>query len=117
MRPSQVTLAVRLIVATFALGLIRMPMDFAPNLFLLLVAAPTLLITSFLTYMVWIGRNWARLVFAALLILGLPFSIFPIWEALHSRPLSGYLGLVQIVLQLASLLLIFQPASRPWFHR
>jgi len=114
---AQPVAAVLLILASLVLGLIRYPLEFAPSLFLFLVAVPTLALIAFLAWRIYAGKNWARITFTVLFVLGLPFSILPLAEALQSRPFSGVLGVLQLVMQSAAVFFLYLPGSRPWFHR
>jgi len=109
--------AVFLISASLLLGLVRLPLEFAPSLFALLVAVPTFLFMGLIAWQIYCGKNWARIVFTVLFVLGLPISILPLAEALQSRPFSGILGIFQLVLQTSAMTLLWLPGSRPWFHR
>lgn len=113
----QPVIAVLLIVASLVLGLIRYPLEFAPSFLLFLVAVPTLALIALLAWQIYAGKNWARIVYTVFFVLGLPFSILPLVEALQSRPISGLLGVLQLVMQSAALVLLYLPGSRSWFSR
>jgi len=72
--------------------------------------------------MVWLivkmdrGRNWARITFLVLFLLGTPLSIQPLIHSLSYSPVSGVLGLAQAALQVVSLVMLFGRAARPWFR-
>lgn len=67
-----------------------------------------------LGYKIYMGRNWARLLFAALLVAGL-MSVL-VWDGsgVH-HPVVGYLWWVQAALQSACALLLFRKDARQWF--
>src|SRR5258708_6393130 len=60
------------------------------------------------------GKNWARLIFVAVVVLGLIPSYVSILEPL--RLLTKIYSLVQIVLQLASAIALILPASTNWYR-
>jgi hypothetical protein len=109
--------AALLILASLVLGLIRYPLEFAPSFFLLWVAVPTLALIALLAWQIYAGKNWARIAYTVLFVLGLPFAILPLAEALQSRPISGVLGVLQLVMQSTAVVFLYLPGGRPWFHR
>ena len=74
-----------------------------------------------LVLIVWLiarqRKNWARWIFAVLFVLGVPFAFVQLPNVLSANPTAGALSLVQLVLQVAALVLIFLPDARPWFTR
>lgn len=65
-----------------------------------------------------IGRNWARISYLVLYIVGLPLAL--LFLARHAAQLSPFTLLLIAGLLTANftgLLLVFQASARPWFHR
>jgi len=66
-------------------------------------------------------QNWARFVFAALFILGLPFAVMNLVhnlpDLLSAGPTAIALWIVQGALQLAAMVLIYLPGADPWFTK
>jgi protein-S-isoprenylcysteine O-methyltransferase Ste14 len=62
------------------------------------------------------GRNWARITFLALTIVGLPFSLPQFSEMFARAPVSALIGIVQVLLQVSALYLIFTAPGRHWFR-
>src|ERR671918_411507 len=80
-RPTEVVTAVRLIWITIAIGLITSGIRVAqlvsgvPLIIALLLALAFFGVFLFLVSKISAGRNWARIIFLVLVIIGLPFSI------------------------------------------
>lgn len=123
-RPKKVSSALMLIYITLAMGIIR---------FLLVASAKaemsgsriaTLILIIFVVFgiMAWfvamIGRrkNWARIAFLVLFLIGLFPFVLALIQSFSISTLSGILGLAQTVLQGFALVLLFQKESSDWFR-
>jgi hypothetical protein len=85
--------------------------------FTLTVQVTTFLFLAWLTYKIWRGRNWARITFLALYLVGLPFSI-PTVRGLFSASVTvGCITVLQTILQLAAIYLLFAKPGSNWFKR
>ena len=121
-RPQRVSTAVALIYISLAIGVVRILMEAsglsqgAPLGFVLFVGFATLAVLLFFTTMIGKRRNWARITFLVLFIIGVPFSILPLLQSLAKTPISGILGIAQAVLQVVALLFLFQGISSEWFR-
>jgi hypothetical protein len=63
------------------------------------------------------GKRWARNTFVVLFLLGIPGLLF-VRDSLTSQGLLSMTILaVQTIMQVAAMVLLFLPASRPWFSR
>lgn len=120
-RPSSVANAVGLFYISMALGLLRvlidwpvMTRDSSPG-FILFVLACTFGFLLLLIHQVSRGRNWARITLTVFYMIGIPFSIRPLLEALGTAPLSGILGILQVVFQVMGLAMLFGADARRWF--
>lgn len=120
-KPSTVTIAVRLLWLSLAIGVPRLWIDLPiiqhmeyPEL-----VGLTFLLTfgflAWLTTMIDEGFHWARVTFLILLALGLPFWLMHLFKYFNYSFLSGMFNLVQSVLQVAGAALLFTASSRPWF--
>ena len=69
----------------------------------------------FFIYKIGRGRNWARITFTALFIIGVPFSVLPLVKSVAASPVSGGLGIAQAVIQAIALVFLFQRPSSDWF--
>lgn len=120
-RPAAVTNAVGLFYISLALGVIRAMVDWstltqhASAGFNLFVLACTFGLLLLLIHFVNQGRNWARIALLVLFVLGTPFAVLPLLESLGAHPLSGILGVLQVVLQGSGLAMVFSAQARRWF--
>lgn len=120
-QPPKVGTAVKLLYATLGIGIIRSIIE-ASRLaeansvgFVLLIIFSVFGSMWFLIYMIGKGRNWARIAFLIMFILGVPLSILPMIQSLTYDPVSGILGLAQVVMQIIAMVLLFQGGSSAWF--
>ena len=67
--------------------------------------------------MIWNGRNWARITFLVVVIIGTPGSIFQLLLGLTVTPISGLLDIGGIVIQIIALIFLFQKPSSDWFRK
>jgi len=120
-RPLQVQLAVYLIVSTFIVGAVKTYIDLeflgslGPIQFLVSVMVFTVLVVGFITYKLWSGKNWARVVFTVLYFGGM-YSVFKGYPAEAERNFLVLAGSIwQMLAQLAAIILTFLPSSNQWF--
>jgi hypothetical protein len=120
-RPQTVGRAVLLLYTSFVMGIVRGGLEAqhiaanAPLGFVLATSSLILLISVLLVYLIGVGRAWARNTFLILFVVGLPVSVGPLVRSFAASPLSGILGLIQIVLQAYALVLLFQRPASNWF--
>ncbi|MGO1071223.1 hypothetical protein [Lysobacter sp. CA199] len=101
-KPDQIRMAVGLLYLALALGLMGPFIDDSfrriPGI-AILISALTAVFTVVLIEFISIGRNWARMVYFGLTILGLPFSFMSLY-----RHLAGdeYLLVASAVVQLVA---------------
>lgn len=133
-KPSNVKIAVKLVYYSLGIGVLRAiieaPGILAQNIalrnafaggdhavisFLVVTYLVAFGMVWFLAYMCGRGRNWARITFLVLFITGLPFSISPLLQSLSAYPFSGLLGIGQTVMQLVTVVCLFQKSSSEWF--
>lgn len=74
-----------------------------------------LAITLFLIFMIGKGRMWARTIFLIWFMVSLP--VFGL-EAYHlvDKPMTGSLGILNTLLNLAAMVLLFRKGSSDWFR-
>ncbi len=84
--------------------------------FVLFVMLSTFAFFIWLIYKMNQGRNWARITFLILFLIGIPFSVLPLIQSLLNTPISGILGLLQVVLETVALFMLFGRDARPWFR-
>jgi len=120
-QPSIVAAAVRLLYATLAIGLVRSLIESSRLAeassvgFVLFNVFAVLGLLWLLIHLISRGRNWARITILVFFVLGVPMSILPLIQSLKHNPISGILGLVQIVMQVVALVFLFQGESSAWF--
>lgn len=68
-----------------------------------------------LIYAIQARKNWARIVYSIMYILGLPFSVITVFTTILDSPLSGVFTLVQILIQAVALALLYKKESTAWF--
>ncbi|MBI5002310.1 hypothetical protein HZC31_02925 [Candidatus Woesearchaeota archaeon] len=108
-RPDTVSTAVTLLWIIIAVGVVRSIIEFSyltqilSSDFIISAQTLTFAIIIFFIYMIAQGRNWARLTFLVIFILGIPFSISPMMQSLINNPFSGILGIGQIILEVIAL--------------
>jgi hypothetical protein len=119
--PKKIGHAVRLLYATLAIGVVRGVMEGSANsaaaglVFTMFIAVAVLGFMGWLIFMIGRRRNWARITFLVLFLLGSP-AILLLVRSFAANPVSGFLGFAQVVLQAAALVFLFQPESSAWFR-
>ena len=120
-KPKKVQNAVTILYVTLGIGIIRAVMEASANAeiagvgFLMFVTLMVFAVMVFLIAMIGRGRNWARITFLVLFLLGLLPSILPLIRSFTISPISGVLGLAQVVLQIVAMVFLFQQESSAWF--
>lgn len=122
-RPAEATRAVQLISASFILGALRAAFELTqkvagayilPAMLLLLVFFG---ICFFFVSKIAAGRNWARIIFLILVLLGLPFAIIGYIQELRINLPGGLFSIVVALLQVTGTCLLFTRNSNLWFRR
>jgi succinate-acetate transporter protein len=62
-------------------------------------------------------RNWARIVYLVMTVIGTPLSIKPLLESFTATPISGVLGVIQAAIGIVAAILLFRPQAASWFRR
>ena len=71
-----------------------------------------------LVYMIWRRQNWARVIFAVLMVIGMYFTVPEVIASWDSAPFSSIKRSVIAAFQLVGLYLLFSAPSNAWFkHR
>jgi len=121
-RPKKVQNAVAILYVTLGIGILRAVIEASANAekaglgFVIFVTLIVSAVMVFFIVMIGRGRNWARITFLVLFLLGLIPSVLPIIRSFNLRPISGVLGLAQIILQALALVFLFQRESSEWFR-
>jgi hypothetical protein len=109
--PRTVRLALLLLAAPIALGTVRDALAGRPLWELILgLAIPGLLLYGTAT-----RRNWARLTFASLFVIGLPFAVV-VFVRQGPSSSQAALAITFICLEAAGMVLLFLPQSAHWYH-
>ena len=122
-RPAQITLAVLALWLSLALGVAGSILDrshlstLASPAFILSVQGITFGILALLTYMIGLGRNWARIVYAVLFAIGLVQLPVLLCQTYSRSMISGAIVTAQILIQATVLALVFVGPGRSWFRR
>ncbi len=77
-RPQSIKQFIIFVTIAYGIGLILFTLDFSKNLpssgaFVAVLVAFTTVITFFFAYKIWQGRNWARIVYTVLFLIGIVF--------------------------------------------
>lgn len=122
-KPSQINTAVNLLWASLAIGFVKSIMDMQhlgsqaspafTNFILISVIAVMVLLIVFISK----GKNWARITFLVLFILGSLPSIPLVLGEFTRSPVLGAFSLVQIVLQVVALYMVFTKPGAAWFKK
>jgi len=119
-RPDKVSKAVTLLYVVLGIGVLRSIMEVSrlPQIAIgfVILSLPTFGIIWLFIYKISKGRNWARITFLVLCIIGIPFSVVPLMQSLAANPFSGLFGIAQIIIQIVALVFLFQRPSSDWFR-
>jgi hypothetical protein len=122
-RPAIISNVVKLLYATLGIGVLRAVLEFqtlvqqTSVIFILFIWAVVFGVMWFLIHKIGSRRNWARITFLILFIVGLPFSVLPLLQSLSATPVSGLIGILQVVGQIVALVMLFQGTSNAWFRK
>lgn len=122
-RPQHAALAVKLIYSSFAIAGVRAVFELtrkvsgASLLVAVLLLIVFLAICSFFVSKIAAGRNWARITFLVLLLIGLPFAIPSYIYEFKVRPLPATLSILASLLQIIGAGLLFTRDSNRWFSK
>jgi hypothetical protein len=84
------------------------------SLFLLLINPfISLGLMAFLVYKIRQGRNWARITWLILMLLGLPFALIAV---LAFDPMKSIITVGQTIIQIVATVFLFQKPSSEWFQ-
>jgi hypothetical protein len=120
-RPKAVAIAAYLVwialAVTLAEALIqdshRTPFDFS----FVAISVAVFSVPILLVYMIWRRHNWARITFAALMVIGMYFTIPEVIASWEGAPFASIGRSAIAALQLVGLYLLFSVPSNAWFKR
>lgn len=122
-KPQSVRVAVNLLWASLAVGLVKMLMDFSsliavgPAAFTNFVLIVIFAIAGFLIFKLSAGRNWARMTFLLLFVIGMLPTLPLVLSEFSRSPVVGALSAAQIGLQVYALFLLFTKPGSAWFRK
>jgi hypothetical protein len=120
-KPQKIKTAVLMLWVSVGLGFVRSAWEISAQAerssvgFVVFIMVFTFGFIGFFIWMIDKGKNWARITFLVLFILGVPLSILPLLASLAHAPISGLLGIVQAILQTIAVIFIFSKDSSAWF--
>ena len=124
-KPDSVSNALILLWISLGVGVLNSIINFSNSVdlaqgygfgFVIFVTLFTLAFMAFFIYMIGQGKNWARITFLVLFIIGIPFSVLPAIILLVTNPISAMFTAGISILQLIALIFLFQKSSSDWFH-
>jgi hypothetical protein len=121
-RPTKVSWAVYLLYASLFIGVVNGLLWFGrlskPNsiFFAVFIVTSALYVSWLLTFKISKGKNWARLTYLILFIIGLLF-IKPILISFTTNPLQTGIENLPLLMQGIAIILLFQKTSTKWFQQ
>ena len=122
-KPQPVVTAVNLLWASVAVGLVKMLMDFsnlstlAPAAFTNFVLIFTFILIGFLIFKISAGKNWARITFLVMFIIGILPTLPLVLGEFSRSSVVGAISVAQIILQVYALFLLFTLPGSSWFRK
>jgi len=122
-RPKEVTLAVKLLWASFFIGIAGVflrPAQQVPFIAILIVSILAFGFWGWVITCIARGRNWARILFFVLLGIGLVFAVLFLSATLalyRERPFNGFLAALNYALEIYTLYLLLTAPAREWFKQ
>ncbi len=114
--------AIGLLWASLAIGALKTPLNWAyltsrsSGAFNAFVIIFTFAITTFFIWKIGQGKNWARIVFLVLFLLGVVPFVFIVRSEFARSAASGLLSTLQFGLQAVAFFLIFSSPGKEWFQ-
>ena len=122
-RPIQVARAVQMLWITLGLGVINTALQWQfltasiPVEIALLTQLFTFGLLAWFTVKISAGRNWARITFLVMSLIGVPAILIHMPATFVRAPAAGIIGTIQFLLQCYAIYLIFSEPGRRWFRR
>jgi hypothetical protein len=119
--PKNVFNGVVLLFIALGLGILRaiigIPMLEEPIAILItaIIAVPFILLEAFLIYMIYGGKDWARITFLVLFIVGIILDIENMIIWFFAVPILFVLCIIEIIVTIIALFFILQDKSSKWF--
>ena len=122
-RPNDINLAMKCLWATLVFGFMKLVMDSefifsqVEPLFAILIMFIVAVLSAFIFNSISQGRNWARITYLVLTLIGFPMSVSEMMSELGRSPVIGLISAVSIVLTIFALWLVFTMPGSAWFRR
>jgi|KBSMisStaDraftv2_1062788.scaffolds.fasta_scaffold680221_2 hypothetical protein len=122
-RPKEVTLAVKLLWASFFIGIAGVflrPAQQVPFIAVLIVSIMAFGFWAWVITSIAKGRNWARILFFVLVGIGVVFALLFLSTTLalyRERPFNGFLAAINYALEIYTLYLLLRAPAREWFNQ
>jgi hypothetical protein len=81
------------------------------------ILAITFAVSALFVYKISLGRNWARITYLILMLLGMFKTVPSLISAIGHAPFAGALSAVVVVGQLVAMGLLFTGSSNGWFEQ
>jgi hypothetical protein len=121
--PSLLNVAALLLVGTIASGFVSSALQWqylrsqATVGFIVFGGASTTILISWLSYKIWKGRNWARILMLVLFIAGMPLS-YPQLPIVFARsPAAAFIFVFQTIAQASALYIVFLTSAKQCFRK
>ncbi len=120
--PARVRTAVSLLWLSLVVGLLVLMFDPAsaamlPSAMLYSIAVISALIMGFFIYKIGKGRNWARITFLVLFLLGLISYTSALTGLFNRSVVAGGLSTAQVIMQVVALYFVFSKPGSLWFSK
>jgi hypothetical protein len=122
-RPKEVALAVKLLWASFFIGIVGVflrPAQQVPFIAILIVSILAFGFWAWVITRITEGRNWARILFFVLIGFGLAFAVVFLSATValyRERPFNGFLAAINYALEIYTLYLLLTAPAREWFKQ
>ena len=122
-RPKRVITGVQFLIASLVLGMIAAAISVVRNTSgTVMVGALVFVLTFFavgflLVSRIAVGKNWARIVWLVLVLIGTPFALRSYLATMKVSVLSSSLSIFITILQLVGTYLLITGSSNSWFRK
>jgi len=124
-QPDKVFIAIELLWIVIAVGVISSIVSFSSSLeianasgfgllWLIFTLCFSFLLMAFFIWKIGQGRNWARVTYLVLFLIGFPMTIYSYFISSLSV-LTIILSIFQMILQIVAFVFLFQKSSSDWF--
>jgi hypothetical protein len=122
-RPPLIHVATVLLCATLGAGLISLTIQWqdlssqVPIGLAVFTGLFTFALIGWLSYKLWQGRSWARIVMLVMFVVGAPMSLPQLPVIFTRSPIAAGIFIFQTAAQLGALYIVFLTSARHWFTK